>query len=145
MAIALNDFAVPEEDRLTFAKFMAFIAQVDEHVSIEEKHAIDDLFMAWGFDEAQITAVYGIMENGADIDVLAHDFKSPKTPYLLIQELVTLAGIDGHYDDDERKAIRMIASSCGVSEERVESLEQWVNDGLEWRKRGLELVRPEGE
>lgn len=145
MTIALDDFAVPQEDQFPFAKFLAFVAQVDAEVTLEEKHALDDLLMAWGFDEEQVLSVYGILEKGCDIDSLASEFSARKTPYLLIQELVTLAGLDGSYDDSEKNAIRLIADSCGVSRERVAAIEKWVEEGLSWRAKGVELVQPEGE
>jgi len=36
----IQDFSVPEEDRGNFAKIMAYISQVDQEVSLEEKQVI---------------------------------------------------------------------------------------------------------
>lgn len=145
MTIALDEFSIPQEDQLPFAKFLAYVAQVDAKVTLEEKHALDDLLMAWGFNEQQVMSVYHVLENGGEIDSFASEFSSRKTPYLLIQELVTLAGLDGNYDERERDAIRLIAKSCGVSRARVGAIELWVEEGLAWRAKGAELVQPEGE
>ncbi len=36
----IQDFSVPEEDRGNSAKIMAYISQVDQEVSLEEKQVI---------------------------------------------------------------------------------------------------------
>jgi uncharacterized tellurite resistance protein B-like protein len=141
----LKDFAVPDEDRLPFTKFMAYMARVDGDISLEEKQAIDSLIYAMGLDENGVKEVYEVMENGASVQGLSKEFKSPRSPLLLLQELITIAFIDLSYDDVEKKAIREIASEFGISEERIIALEDWVVDGIEWRKNGLILLKPEGE
>jgi len=139
------DFSVPDCDRTVFIKIMAYLAQVDNEVSLEEKQFIDDLIFAWKLDEESIKEIYEILEKGSSIDSLLGEINEKKTGYLLIQELITLAHIDGNYGKEEKTAIIRIAFQLNVSPSRVEKLEQWVLDGLEWRKRGIELIKVEGE
>jgi tellurite resistance protein len=140
----IQEYAVPKEDQLAFAKVMAYMVQVDNKVTLEEKHVIDDMVFNWQIDERGINEIYEIMENGASIDFLIQNFKNSKTKYMLIQELITLANIDGSYDEKEKKAVLEIASDLNVSENRVKDIEQWVYDGINWRERGIDLLKEEG-
>lgn len=141
----IQEYNVPIEDRSVFAKFMAYIAQVDGEVTLDEKQAIDNLLIVWGLDESAIVQVYDVLENGSSLKDLSSEFKNKKSCYLLLQELVTLAHIDGTYDESEKKAVREIAFHCSISESRLEEIEQWVRDGIAWREQGLTLIIPEGE
>jgi len=138
----IQDFAVPKEDRLPFSKFMAYIARVDGKITIEEKKAIDNVILAMGLDEEGVKEVYDVMENGASLESLSKEFKSQKSPYLLIQEIITLAHIDSNYDETEKKSVREIASSFGIDEKRVSDLEGWVAEGISWREKGIALITP---
>ena len=139
------DYAIPEEDRLVFVKIMAYIAQIDNKTSLEEKHVIDDMIFTWRINEQGINDIYEILEKGTDLEILLSSIQNKKTGYLLIQELVTLASIDNNYDNIEKEAISKIASKLAISSTRVKSIEQWVSEGINWRERGLKLIQPEGE
>lgn len=139
------DFSVPEEDRAAFAKIMAYLAQIDGEVSLEEKQVMDDMIYAWKLDKNSIYEIYEILEKGSSLDLLLGKFKNPKSRYLLIQELITLAHIDGNYNEQEKRTIDKISSKLRVSKKRMGSLEQWVKDGIAWRNRGVELIKSEGE
>lgn len=139
-----QDYAIPKEDHLPFAKVMAFIAQIDGEVTIEEKQAIDSVVLAWSLDKPAAEEVYKVLENGASLKSLILEFNNLKSSYLLIQELITLTYIDGSYGVDEQKVIRVISVLCGISETRVNQIEEWVKDGIAWRERGITLITPEG-
>ncbi len=139
------DFSVPEEDRAAFTIIMAYLAQIDGEISLEEKQVMDDMIYAWKLDEKAINEIYEILEKGSSLDLLLGKFKNPKTGYLLIQELITLAHIDGNYGEQEKRTIDKISSELRVSKKRIENLEQWVEDGIAWRNRGIDLIQPEGE
>ncbi len=141
----IQDYSVPVEDRVPFAKFMAYIAQVDGKVTLDEKQAIDSFIFAWCLDEAAVKKIYHVMEHGATVKDLTSEFKNRKSCYLLIQELITLASFDGNYEKNEQRAIQEIASLCSISKPRVKQIEKWVSDGIAWRKKGVVLITPEGE
>ncbi len=140
----IQDFAVPLEDQLQFAKFLAYIIQVDGSVTAEEKQAINSLIFAWQLKDDAVKEINQILENGTSLDILSSPFKNRKTSYLLVQELITLASLDGSYAENEKIAVHAIAARFGVSATRVEEIEGWVKSGIEWREKGLSLVTPEG-
>ena len=141
----INEFQVPVEDRGVFVKFMAYLARADNKVSIEEKQAIDDIIFAWQLDEQTIEEIYSILQHGIILSELSSSFKNKKSAYLLIQELITLGHLDGKYGDEERKAVNKISTLLKITPKRIKELEDWVAEGMAWRKKGIRLITPEGE
>ena len=136
-------FSVPQEDMVPFVKCMAAVARADGEVSDEERQAIESAMLAWSIEGEAAEAIQAILSDGGDIGDFVQHFSQPRTAYLLIQELVTLAALDGQYDEVERAAVLGIADKSGVSQGRVVEIEQWVNEGMAWRQRGLQLLDPE--
>jgi uncharacterized tellurite resistance protein B-like protein len=135
--------AIPVEDRVAFLKIMAFIAAADSEISGEEHDTIMAVIDAWDLSDEEANSVYSVPEAVEDLGPLLRELQNARTPYLLIQELLTLAYLDGHYGAEEREAIRQIAAKLGVSRERVSDLDAWVQDGISWRERGVALTVPE--
>lgn len=136
-------YGVPKEDSVQFVKCMAAIARADGQIVDEERVAIESAMQAWGIDGEDAEAVRNVLEEGGDVISFVQQFSEPRTAYLLIQELITLANIDGEYDEREKLAIYEIAKATGVSEERVEAIERWVDTGMQWRQEGQQLLVPE--
>jgi hypothetical protein len=113
------------------------------HTSLAEKHAIDGVIFGWGLDERDVKAVYDVLEHGASVNELLREFADRKSYYLLLQELITLAHLDGSYGKEEQAAVHEVAGLCGVSASRVADLEAWVEEGIAWRARGATLIRRE--
>ena len=99
--------------------------------------------MAWNQSADEQQEVLAVVDHGCEVQTLAERIRNPRTPYLLVQELVTLAHLDDHYDSAEQAAVLAIASAVWVSSERLIAIEKWVEDGIAWRSRGLELTRAE--
>jgi uncharacterized tellurite resistance protein B-like protein len=140
-----SNFIIPEEDRPSFVKILAYLAQADKKITLEEKQAIDDIIISWELSDKDINQIYEILENGTSLNKLLDELHNRKTHYLLLQELITLANIDGSYDISEKEAVKKIASYLKISDTRVIQLEKWVIDGINWRERGAKLIQPEKE
>ena len=139
----IESYEIPAEDRGAFVKVMAFLAAADGEVSLEEKQALDNLIFRWQLDTQEVEDVYSVMNGGGKLDKILSQLVNIKTAFLLIQELVTLASLDGNYSDLEKKAVREIANQLNVSDKRLGDIEQWVEEGMTWRQKGLELLKAE--
>jgi len=51
-----------------------------------------------------------------------------------------LAHVDGNVDLAEDEVIFAIAEAAGMSDEKLQAIKEWVHEGTDWAKRGLELV-----
>ena len=51
-----------------------------------------------------------------------------------------LAHVDGNVDLAEDEVIFAIAEAAGMSNEKLQAIKEWVHEGTDWAKRGLELV-----
>lgn len=66
--------------------------------------------------------------------------KSNKGKIIVIQEIVKLAIVDGHYDEAERKGALAIAEMLGVQLAKFQEVENWVLDGKQWVSKGLHMI-----
>ena len=123
----LAALSIPQEDTVLFVKCMAAVARADGEVSDEERQAIESAMLAWSIEGEAANAIQAILSDGGAIGDFVQHFSHPRTAFLLIHTLVTLASLDGQYDEVERAAILEIADKSGVSQGRVVELEQWAN------------------
>lgn len=142
MSTPIDAYVVPEQDRAPFLKAMAHVAAADSDPT-EQRGGILDVAHRWGLAPDVIDDVERALSGEGSLEDDFGSFSDPRTPYILLQELVTLAYLDGRYLEPEKAAVRGIASRLGVSEQRVEDLEAWAQQGVEWRRRGAELLQPE--
>ena len=57
-----------------------------------------------------------------------------------LRDAVLVAAADGQCDATELKILNHIATSCGLKEDSVRCLIEWVEDGWNWMDVGLDLV-----
>ena len=55
-------------------------------------------------------------------------------------EAVQLCWVNDEYSDAEKREIHQIAKEVGISKEALKAVEDWVYEGMEWNKRGDELL-----
>ena len=56
-------------------------------------------------------------------------------------QAIQLSWIDNDYCEAERNEIRKLADELEISAESVEKVEKWVEEGMEWNKKGDELLK----
>ncbi|MGE0322238.1 MAG: TerB family tellurite resistance protein [Polyangiaceae bacterium] len=57
-----------------------------------------------------------------------------------LMELVNLGYADGEYCQAERAGVRKIAAVLQVQEDTLKEIEKWVEDGVDWTRRGRDLL-----
>lgn len=68
-------------------------------------------------------------------------FNDTETCMYFLTQAVQLCYIDGSYDQIERKELLKICGEMGISEEALLKVEEWVEEGIEWNNRGMELLK----
>jgi len=129
---------VKKTDRLPFLKALAYIAAVDDSVTINEKQMVADYTEAWDLDEDAQGEVQSILDAqfSVSLDNLAAEFSETGTRFLLMQELMRLSYADGTYGNAERKEIAAIAQRMGMGERQFREVEKWVGRGQAWEEQG---------
>lgn len=92
------------------------------NLSEEELNHLND---AWNNDDIHLTL----------------EFSNNASKMFFFVQAIQLCWVDGSYMDAEKKEIRLIAQEIGISEDAIERVEAWVEEGMEWHNRGAELLK----
>ena len=52
-----------------------------------------------------------------------------------------MAAVDGEYDSEEIKILKLIAKGAGVKKKELSELFEWVKAGWEWHKLSFEHLK----
>ena len=64
---------------------------------------------------------------------------SVMTKRIILRDCISLANIDGNYDDSERKHVTEIAAQWGVGEDEIQNIEQWLEEYWAVMEKGKNL------
>ena len=68
-------------------------------------------------------------------------FETTEEKMFFFIQAIQLSWIDNDYCEAERKEIRKLADELEISAESVKKEEKWVEEGMEWNKKGDELLK----
>lgn len=138
---------VAEEDRLPFLRALAYIATVDDSVSIDEKQLVMQYAESWNLDDDAQGGVRDILRSGSDLSLskLVSQFSEAGTRFLLVQELVRLSHADGTYGNAEKEAVAEIARRMDLDENQLQDVEEWVERGRAWGTEEDDELGPDEE
>jgi tellurite resistance protein len=63
-----------------------------------------------------------------------------ETRALVIRDCISLAYIDGSYNDVEKELVNTVAEKVGFEQPKVDALEQWLKDYWDLMERGANLL-----
>lgn len=67
-------------------------------------------------------------------------FSKSYTSMYFLTQAVQLCYSDGSYDEIERIELLKICKEINITENALKEVEKWVEEGLEWKNRGMELL-----
>lgn len=139
----MNIFEVlnTEESRYNFLLGILYLAKADGEISQDERsyfsNAVSGFELGEGYRK-NIETLFDAVDYPIEIA-----FENSKQSRLLIQEGVQLCHMDGKYDLDEQALIYQMAEQLDIDEKIVESIEDWVKEGMAWRDRGNQMITGE--
>lgn len=131
--IFTTDFA-----RINFIKGLIRISRADGVVSSDEQNFFENAARGLGLSENDIAVLDATMTQPEKI-VLA--FSSRQEVLCFLREALQLCMVDDDYSESEREEIMRVSEEFNIEQERVHALEQWVQDGITWKKQGDMLVK----
>jgi len=121
------------DERQALMSLLVSIAKADGKLNEMEKE-----FLKY---YAKANSINLNLDEEISIDDACKLIKTQKGKIIALQEIIKIAFADGQYDENEKKGVRIIAQNFGVSESKLQEIEEWVQDGEEWANRGLELIK----
>ena len=125
------------ESKKQFIKGILYISKADGEIDSSEKKFFEQSALALGLNNDDILK----LENDFNsVDKITVKFDTSRETMFFLIQAIQLCYIDGKYTDDEKNAIRSIASLNNISEKAIRSVEEWVEEGMKWNIRGDALL-----
>ena len=136
-----------DESRMHFIKGLINLSKAQEiragknTISDEELSMLRNAMIALNIPEdSQKALESSIYSNENIIDI---EFESKKQALFFLREGLQICYVEGQYYVEEKEMMGEMAKKLGVSEEKLEQLEKWVLEGIEWVHRGDKLLEVE--
>lgn len=124
-------------DKIAYLRGMVRLSKVNGEVAKEEVAYIEAVAKGMGLDEKELAELHTLWASESEVK---QSFTNKGNAAFFIQEAIQLCSVDGSYDDSEHREVHKIAEEIGISEADVVSIENWVAEGIAWRKHGERLV-----
>ena len=70
----------------------------------------------------------------------AADGMHPAHLRIALRDALLMAAADGHYDAREMDVVKELAQKASFSEEDLENLYDWIDEGWKWMKKGRSVL-----
>lgn len=124
-------------DKLNYLKGLIRLSVCNDDISVEEKRFFLEAAANMELDEKDMAELDSCWQTTGDFPVV---FSNKKVALFFLQEAVQLCEIDGNYDEIEKQEILKVGNELGLSIKEIRTIEAWVREGMEWKRRGEQLI-----
>ncbi len=134
---------LPQNERFAYAKLLAFIAKIDNDVTVDEMAMFEQRMGTALLSPNQRAAIRDYLQNPPTLSECLEDLKissDGKAGKLALRDAIMMSAADGTVDEDEFDVLLKIATGLGMEESVVDDLLDWVMDGYDWMERGIKIL-----
>ena len=134
---------LPQHERLAYAKLLAFIAKIDNDVTVDEMAMFEQRMGTALLSPNQRAAIRDYLQNPPTLSECLEDLKissDGKAGKLALRDAIMMSAADGTVDEEEFEVLLKIATGLGMEESVVDDLLDWVMDGYDWMDRGIKIL-----
>ena len=134
---------LPQNERFAYAKLLAFIAKIDNDVTVDEMAMFEQRMGTALLSPNQRAAIRDYLQNPPTLSECLDDLKisdDGKAGKLALRDAIMMSAADGTVDEEEFDVLLKIASGLGMEESVVDDLLDWVMDGYDWMDRGIKIL-----
>ena len=126
-----------QEDKVNYLKGLIRVAKCNGIVEPEEMEYFSLAAKKLKLDQESSSYIESLWHTKEKTDIC---FSSRYLAVFFMQEAFQLCIVDGTFDAEEKLEIAQIGDELGISKEDRERIHSWIMEGMEWRRRGEELV-----
>lgn len=127
-----------EKSKFNFLKGLLYLAKADGEIEIEEQQFFKNIAHNFSLDQVSIKEIETLFN--AKEYTIEIEFEEQKQALLLLQEGIQLCHMDGKYELEEQATIYQIADLLSIDSDKVEKIENWVDEGIKWRNEGRKMI-----
>jgi DnaJ-domain-containing protein 1 len=143
----INSIYSNVDERIIFLKGIIRLAKADGIIADEERIFFRNVALGLKIPQSDIEKLEVSMDQNLNSPQLRSKFiikfDNKKKCLFFLEEAIQLCFTDGVYQNEEKEEILKIATEMGVSLKSVKAIENWVKDGIQWQKQGVELLELE--
>lgn len=130
---------LPREERFAYARLLAYMARIDDELTISEMAMFEQRLGAALLSPDQRDVIRDELRNPPSLEACMENL-SGEAGRLALRDAVLMAAADGNVDEDERDALEDISEMLGLREDAVEQLLRWTVNGYKWMKEGFDIL-----
>ena len=134
---------LPQNERFAYAKLLAFIAKIDNDVTVDEMAMFEQRMGTALLSPNQRAAIRYYLQNPPTLSECLEYLKissDGKAGKLALRDAIMMSAADGTVDEEEFDVLLKIAAGLGMEESVVDDLLDWVMDGYDWMDRGIKIL-----
>ena len=117
------------EERFSYARLLAFIARVDNELTVDEMAMFEQRLGTALLSPNQRELIRQALKSPPPLDECLAGL-SEEAGRLALRDAILMAAADGTVDDDEKEVLTEITAHLGLPEEALERLLKWTTDGM---------------
>lgn len=131
---------ITPEEQVAVARCVAVMAAKDDDVADSERHFVEELMGQMMLLPEERDRVRREFDSPSDIVDVARDVKHREARVFLFYQAICAAMADNVLVEDERTALIALAEAFEFDAEIAALFIKWVQDSLELRERGQQLL-----
>lgn len=130
---------LPREERYAYARLLAFMARVDNELTIDEMAMFEQRLGTALLSPKQREMIRTALKTPPSLEECLSGL-GPEAGRLALRDATLMAAADGTVDEDERAVLETIVEHLGLAENSVERLLDWTVKGNLWMQEGFDLL-----
>ena len=128
-----------KQDRKAYCRVLAAVALADGSVSTEEFANYESRMGMALLPPEERVILRQELKRGRSFLGAADDLH-PAHLRIALRDALLMAAADGHYDAREMDVVKELAQKAAFSEQDLEELYDWIDEGWNWMKRGRRVL-----
>ena len=130
---------LPREERFAYARLLAFMARVDNELTVDEMAMFEQRLGTALLSPSQRKVIRSALKNPPSLGECLEGM-GEETGRLALRDATMMAAADGTVDDDEREVLNEIVEHFGLANGSVERLLKWASKGYLWMQEGYDIL-----
>ena len=130
---------LPREERFAYARLLAFMARVDNELTVEEMAMFEQRLGTALLSPSQRKMIRSALKHPPSLEECLEGM-GEETGRLALRDATMMAAADGTVDDDEREVLNEIVEHFGLADGSVGRLLKWTSKGYLWMQEGYDIL-----
>ncbi len=130
---------LPREERFAYARLLAYMARVDNELTVDEMAMFEQRLGTALLSPAQRKIIRNALKTPPSLEECL-DGMSEEAGRLALRDATLMAAADGTVDDDERDVLNDIVEHFGLADGSVQRLLKWTSKGYLWMQEGYDIL-----